>query len=333
MKSLLIKAFYICIWIYCGIAFFDPSDYILGVKLPFFALILFIFLMLNLFDRAVLPEDLLLRVIFIAFMLPAFFLGVFMVRHPGQSLTDGLSLVRGLWAIMLVLPVVAMGVDLRKPMFLCIGIMMLSIIGLQVCSAIDPKLYEKISIFLIDNSVALIGFRNFGELDLVMIFFVTTPLLVIPVPFLIGTIFGQGSAWGWRVGATIFLFLILLASFLSASRAVFFILLAECLTCFLVIVRHRPRLLAGALVTAAVFSLLVLLAIQRTSLLSAEEQSNTVKIAHYKSFLTFIDENPIVLLTGDGLGAQYYSNAPGINREVYQTELTYLDIIRYFGLA
>lgn len=332
MKPFLVKAFGICVWIYCGIAIFDPSDYVLGVKSHFFVLILFLFMILNLFDRAVLPKDLLLRVLSIAFVLPALSLGVFICRHPGQSIADGLSLVRGLWAIMLVLPVVAMGVDLRRPIFLCIGAMMLSIIGLQVCSALDPALYEKVSGFLVDNYVALIGFRNFGELDLVMIFFVTTPLLVIPVPFLTRAIIGPGVAVGRRIGAAVFLSLILLASFFSASRAVFFILLAECLVCFLITIGHRPKLMAGALVMAAIFSLLALLAVQRTSLFSAEEQSNTVKIAHFDSFLTFIDENPIVLLTGDGLGSQYYSNAPNINQEVYQTELTYLDVIRYYGL-
>lgn len=333
MKPLMVKIVTVCIWIYCGIAFFDPSDLVFGAKLPLFALILLIFLMIRLQNSGSLPRDLLVRVFLIAFIIPAFYLGIFLVRHPGQSLIDGLSLAKGLMAIMLVLPVVALRIDLKKPVLLCIGFIILFTIGLQACSSWNPWLFQKISVFLIGNYVALIGSRSFGELDLAMIFFITTPLLVIPVPFLIRAAFGPKNGWRRRSGAISVLFLILLSSFFSASRAVFLILLSEYLVCFLITIKRRPWLLTGGVILSAALSLLALFALPRSSLLSAEEQSNMIKIAHFESFLDYIDENPLVLLTGDGLGASYNSRAPGVNREVYQTELTYLDIIRYSGLA
>jgi len=333
MKKLMVKIVTVCLWIYCCIAYFDPSDLVLGAKLPLFALILLTFLMIRLKSDGALPRDLLVRVSLIALIIPAFYLGIFLVRHPGQSIIEGLSLAKGLLAIMLVLPVVALRIDLKKPVLLCISLMILFIIGLQACSSLNPWLFQKISFFLTGNYVALIGSRSFGELNLAMIFFITTPLLVIPVPFLVGAAFATKGGWWRRSGAFSFLLLILLASFFSASRAVFLVLLAEYLVCFLIAVRHRPGLLAGGVMLSVTFSLLALLALQRSSLLSAEEQSNMIKIAHFESFLDYIDENPVILLTGDGLGASYNSRAPGVSREVYQTELTYLDIIRYSGLA
>jgi len=334
MKSLMTKAVTVCLWLYCGIAFFDPSDMALGAKLPLFSLVLVLFLLVRLNDRKkALPPDLLVRVALISLVIPAFYLVLFLARHPGQEMTGGLSLAKGLLALLLVLPVVALKIDLRKPALFFSGLMILSIIGLQAGSVMEPRLFQKISVFLTGHYMALIGSRSFGEIDLAMIFFVTTPLLVIPVPFLAGAAFGPKQGPVRRALSLVFLLLILLASFFSASRAVFFVLLAEYLACYLIAIRRRTWLFMGGLAMAAAFFLLGLLALQRTALLSAEEQSNTVKIAHYESFLEFIDENPMVLLTGDGLGAAYHTRAPGINQQVYQTELTYLDVIRYFGLA
>jgi hypothetical protein len=328
------KAITVCLWLYCGAAFFDPSDMAVGAKLPLFALALALFLLVRLKDRKkILSPDLLLRVALISLVIPAFYLGLFLARHPGQSMAGGLSLAKGLLALLLVLPVAALKADLRKPVLFFSGLMILSIIGLQACSVLDPGLFQKASLFLTGHYMALIGFRSFGEFDLAMIFFVTTPLLIIPVPFLAGAAFGSNQGPVRRVLSLVFLLLILLASFFSASRAVFFVLLAEYLACCLISIRRRTWLFMGGLAMAAAFFLLGLLVLQRTALLSAEEQSNTVKIAHYESFLEFIDENPMVLLTGDGLGAAYHTRAPGINQEVYQTELTYLDMTRYFGLA
>jgi len=301
--------------------------------MPVFAVALLLSLLLKLLKPAALPRDLLYRVLFLAFAIPAVYLAVFIIRHPGQNLSEPFSLVKGLWAILLILPVAAAEADLKKPALVLVGIMAASIIGLRFLAVSDPALYEKISLFLVDHHVARIGSRHFGEVDVMMIYFATTPLVIIVVPFLMHLIFGKpGRVWP-KFGALLFLGLILAASLFSAARALLVVLLMECLACYLFIHRRRLQLVAGSLALAGIFLVLGLMVVQRTELLSADEQSNSIKIAHFESFLAFINDNPAVLLTGDGLGATYFSHAPEVNQEVYQTELTYLDTVRYFGLA
>lgn len=328
------KAAALCLWLYCGIAFFDPSDMVLGVKLPLFAMAMILYLAARIRGKArALPRDLLAATVMVSLAIPTFYLTVFLVRHPGGDIRGGLALAKGLLALMLVLPSVSLGIDLKKPVLFFCGLMIVSVIGLQAYSAMDGELFRKISGFLTGHNMAMIGSRSFGELDLAMIFFVTTPLLVVTVPFFAGEVLNPGKSLSVRLLSLLFLILVLLASFFSASRAVFLVLLAECLACYLIAVRRRAWLLLGGLTLTAAFILIGSLALQRTGLFSTEEQSNSVKVAHYKSFREYIDQDPAVLLTGDGLGAVYLTRAPGINREVFQTELTYLDMIRYFGLA
>ncbi|MDO9390506.1 MAG: hypothetical protein Q7U71_01895 [bacterium] len=333
MKRMIIASITVLVWIYCGIAFFDPADFILGAKLPVFAMALLLFLLLNTMDRLALPKDLLFRIFLLAFLIPAISLTVFLIRHPGQSLTDSFSLVKGLWAVLLIFPVAAAGVDLRKPVFACIGAMAATILGLRVCLAFNPALYKSITSFLVDYNVARIGSRSFGEIDVVMIFFVTTPLVIISVPFLINLIFGRSNTAWHKFAAVLFLGLILSASFVSAARALTIVLLLECLACFVYLNRRRGVLVAGSLALAAIFLAAGLMMVQKTTLLSSGEQSNSTKIGHFKSFTEYINDHPAVLLTGDGLGATYFSGAPDVGKEVYQTELTYIDMVRYFGLA
>jgi hypothetical protein len=333
MRALLIKIIKACLWLYCGLAFFDPADSILGAKLPVFAAAVLLALGLNRFQTPDLPKELRYRLLFLTLLIPAAGLLVFLIRHPGGDLRPGLSLVKGLWASLLILPAAAAGADLKKPVFLCLGIMAAVIVGLRYCAGWAPALFREISLFLNMQGVALIGSRSFGEIELPMIFFVTIPLAVLAVPFLVNRIFGAGAGRGKRFWAAGYLGLLLLAVYFSAARALSLVLLLECLACFLYVIRRRVLLATGTLVLAAALFLAGLTALLQTQLLSAGEQSNSIKIAHFQSFLELVNDDPVLLLTGDGLGAVYHSRAPGVNQEVYQTELTYVDMVRYFGLA
>jgi hypothetical protein len=332
MKITLTALITMTLWAYCIVAFFDPGDSIARAKMPLFALALLLFLALQRYKPAPLPRDLLYRTFLLALVIPAAGLALFAIRHPGQGLAAGLSLAKGMAALLLILPVAAAEVDLRKPALACVGLMAASIIGLRFCAVSDPALYSKISLFLVDHQVARIGARQFGEVDVMMIYFATTPLVIIAVPFLMRLIFGEKAASLKRAGALIFLAMILAAVLFSAARALTAVLLLECFACFLFLNRRRLMLSAWSLALAGIIGVTGLVLVQRTVLLSSDEQSNSIKISHFQSFTDFIGDHPGVLLTGDGLGAAYYTYALEVNQEVYQTELTYLDTVRYFGL-
>jgi hypothetical protein len=55
-----------------------------------------------------------------------------------------------------------------------------------------------------------------------------------------------------------------------------------------------------------------------------------MKVGHYDSYIKLFMEHPQYLVWGEGLGSQFYSS--GNADFVTQTELTYIDLIRWFGI-
>jgi hypothetical protein len=65
-------------------------------------------------------------------------------------------------------------------------------------------------------------------------------------------------------------------------------------------------------------------------LLGDQEISVGVKIEHQSSIIRLLEEHPLFLLLGQGPGSLYYTT--GVGRYVVQSELSYMEIIRMFGL-
>lgn len=67
-----------------------------------------------------------------------------------------------------------------------------------------------------------------------------------------------------------------------------------------------------------------------TLALESNESSNAVKYGHILSYINLFDTNPEYLLWGQGPGAIFYSE--GFNKWVPQTEWTYLELLRNYGV-
>jgi hypothetical protein len=113
----------------------------------------------------------------------------------------------------------------------------------------------------------------------------------------------------------------------STSRG----LIIGCLmaSAYLVISRMRPsRQIISLCAGAALVIFLAAYLIAETRIFSATDQSNSIKIGHVVSFAEHMNFARFFL--GDGLAATYFS--VGINAVVPQTEITLLDMMRYFGM-
>lgn len=62
-----------------------------------------------------------------------------------------------------------------------------------------------------------------------------------------------------------------------------------------------------------------------------DEVSNAVKYGHITSYISLFEQHPLYLIFGQGPGAYFYSD--GFNKYVLQTEWTYLELLRWFGLC
>ncbi|GEM_PF-3295256 len=332
MKRLAPRAVALFVWLYCLAAVFDPSDSIIGAKRLLFAILMSLFLAELALGNVSVTKSLLIRASAVAFAIPAIWLAVYMHHHPGNGAAEGLALAKALLPALLVFPLAASGVDLRKPLFTSLVLLAAFTAAMAVGSAADPIPQRAIAEYLTAKSAALVGMRFFGRLSMAMIFFVASPLLVLPVPYLVFGLFRRKTPTA-RAGAAAVLALVLGAAFLSASRALFLTMILEMAVCGVWAMRNRYAILAMTVTLALVCALAATLLARKTAVLSLTERSNSVKIGHLRSFISHVAENPSVLLTGDGLGARYYSDAPGVEGEVSQTELTFLDMVRYFGLG
>jgi multisubunit Na+/H+ antiporter MnhB subunit len=121
--------------------------------------------------------------------------------------------------------------------------------------------------------------------------------------------------------------LIVIVAVISTSRA---LILGSLLSAmYLMSSRMPPSRQLVALCFGALLSVgLVMYVTAGTTIFSLDEQSNSVKVGHAVSF--FDQMTSWRMLFGDGLASTYYTL--GFQIRAAQTEVTLLDMIRYFGL-
>ncbi len=173
-----------------------------------------------------------------------------------------------------------------------------------------------------DYTNPLTGTRSFSEDPLFMFRIGPAPFLFVPYClFLVSFLKTR------RIRDLLALILLSVVIVISASRGL--ILGSMLASAYLVVHRMRPSrqvisICAG--VGLGIFIAAYLMA--RTTIFSAADESNSIKIWHVVSFVDHM--NPARLFFGEGLAATYFSI--GNNAVVPQTEITLLDMVRYFGL-
>jgi hypothetical protein len=66
------------------------------------------------------------------------------------------------------------------------------------------------------------------------------------------------------------------------------------------------------------------------SFFDPDEFSNKIKIQHFLSYINQINNGTLNLFIGNGLGSEYFTI--GYDRIITHTEITYLDLLRWYGL-
>jgi hypothetical protein len=101
------------------------------------------------------------------------------------------------------------------------------------------------------------------------------------------------------------------------------------IVCYAVYRNHpRAKMFFYPLLAAGAVLFIILIVALATE---TEEVSNAVKYGHITSYTSLFEQHPLYLIFGQGPGAWFYSD--GFNKYVLQTEWTYLELIRWFGLC
>jgi hypothetical protein len=192
----------------------------------------------------------------------------------------------------------------------------------------NSKLFGILYKFYMDHDATMmIGRRSFLGVALISFFYKSLPVLIIPASILTYKFF-----YGTEKRKLYFLLMILFltALFLGGTRACMLAVLSLILINLLLWLSRsnlgKLIIIPTFIVILFAFSILVFNLISEKN-----ESSNKVKFAHIDSYSDLIIKHPAILLTGQGAGSLFYSK--GINGMLVQTELSYFEIIRMFGLV
>ncbi|PBJ23094.1 hypothetical protein BSF44_27060 [Pseudomonas sp. ACN8] len=253
-----------------------------------------------------------------------FIYGYFLGFLSGADDSLGRQMLFGSVALFLIYFINNFKVDMSRAVKFTGAIFALVMCGLSFLLMVLPSL--PIGRILLDyynaNELGFYGVRNFGGLQMFMLHHRSTPFLLVPL-----SLFFIDFLNLKKIGALFFVIVVSTAIVCSASRALMVMALVSLSVLYFSHKNWSMRLLMIIVAVPLVAFALYFLA-SETSMFSSNEQSNSIKIGHLISFFGIIDWD--MLLFGKGLGAYFFTE--GYGAVVSQTEITWMDAIRFFGL-
>ncbi len=259
-------------------------------------------------------------IVVISIFIYGFFLGFF----NGADNVLGRQMVFGSTALLLIYFINYLKVDMSKAVKITGAVFALIMCGLSFMLMVLPTL--SVGQMMLDyyniNELGFYGVRNFGGLQMFMLHHRSSPFLLVPL-----SLFFIDFLNFKKLSGLFFVSVILAAIVCSASRALMVMALVSLSVIYFSHKNWSMRFLLIIITIPVLGSVLYYLA-NETSMFSSGEQSNSIKIGHLISFFDVIDWE--MLIFGEGLGAYFFTE--GYGEIVSQTEITWMDSIRFVGL-
>ena len=305
---------------------FDPADKILGAKVPVFvALWIATLLRMLLVDGRlhfpVAPTAYVAAFVAIPVLsiVPTYFVG-------GSLPPEGLTLLKGYLLVSLVLVLIVHRVDLVPQLSAVLTVLACFAVGIFVGIQFnDFWVYNALQPLSYDFGLLYLGKRSYGNYELSRIYFVTSPMLVIAVAYY----FDRAMSEADKTRKLLFFAVTaidIVGMFLGGTRNNILIsLLAPAL--LWPFYARRPGI--SALWGLGVMAILALLfASYLRAFFDFSEMGNNIRLTTIQDYVRIFSD-PATLMFGQGLGTYYDWSARG---PFYISELTYMEIIRNFGL-
>jgi len=308
-------------WLLVAVVVVDPADSFFSIKTPLF----FLVMLISLFyfrNISLLKPPFLLILLFVSFIVPVYGVFVFFINDASGNPAHALAMLKAFLFFLIIIPLLLFDSKVDKMLAytpLLIIPVTLSIYSLFIINAgFDPELYSSI----IDSNNIKLAMRDVLGIKLVMIYYLTSPLLLFSVCFFSAKYVTSGGKWN-----IVFIGIIVFAMYLSGARAN--IVMAFVLPS-LIILQARSKSLEHyflKLVSLPIAIIVITLSVMMLS--DSGEISNSIKSLHFSSIINnFTWWGDVVF--GQGLGSEYYSY--GKNEIIFMSELTYVEIFRQLGL-
>lgn len=301
---------------------FDPGDLLLGLKMPLFAICaIMLILDLWLYRQLAIPKNL-LSINGIVLTIPIVSFMIYLIRN-GSIPFNGLDLYKGYVIITLSILLVHFKYSPIVILSSILTVLSCFIILIYFLVLVFPELYNGIYYWGMNYQVFLIGERSYdAEVDSMWsIYFVTSPLLVIPIAYYSDLYHKLKSKY-----VLVLLIINIIAMFLAGTRNNMFVSILLPISLFYYYSRKKLLYIVFG------FSLLFLVVYLNSDLLRAmfslSEPSNETKFGLIDDYLKIFSE-PSTLFLGQGLGSSIFWESRG--KADFVTELTYLEVFRNFG--
>lgn len=196
-------------------------------------------------------------------------------------------------------------------------------LALFVLASSAPLLFAAVAVFTLEKGNAMLGSHSSIGLGIGSVYYKTISVIVFPVAYHLRNLLYRPH----KIISLALLIIFLAAVLCSGSRGtligIFFVIVA--LVC-----QKLKKKFGSKLALAAFLIMLALPAGYFVSFFHPDESSNAAKIGHIRSYAIEFNEHPTYLLWGQGADTEFYTQ--GFQTKTALTELTYLDLIRWFGL-
>lgn len=304
----------------------DPADAIMGLKLPLFALVVCVWLVEKAIFRSVAIRQNTVIFLFAFIIIPVLGLLIALMQGNLDNTEFAVGYLKSISILSLLLVLDDMEIDIFKVLIHTSIILPILTIFVYITFVVDPDYFNQVffTYFTEETGTASFSLRNYYGFDLAMFFFKSSPLLVFPVGYCAYKMMNSRHWLKYLLLTIIFLFTL----FLSGTRANMLAgLLIFLILVFANLVRRKNK--APLFFASAVLLYLAGVFIYNASF-ADKDISQQIKSEHVTSYIDLFVRSPQYLLWGQGLGSEFYSKGFGFYTPL--SELTYVDIIRMFGI-
>jgi hypothetical protein len=303
---------------------FDPADLAFGLKLPLYAMcwVTGVIYCVTRKERTTIPLELVLYGL-LMIVIPLLSIWNYYIVD-GREPYEGFPLLKAYLFISMAVLLYVTGTNLLKYLSLALTLLAVTIVTCSIVLLNVPSLFLPAYLFGDQYKIFSATYRDYGGLVMFQMYFVTSPMLAISAAYYFDRAHSsRGRRRWWYAGLT----LLSLAGLVVAGTRnnIAAAILLPLALIFLYARRKGPVAITIGTVSGIA---IVLLSKQLGILLNPTEVSNETKLTMFGDYLAGF-ANPIALVFGKGLGAYQQWTGRGY---YYITELTYLEIIRNFGL-
>lgn len=310
--------------------FVDPPNNIFHIKYLLFVSIFGLWLCKIYMNGLYVNKPLVFITIFISILLPVYGLSIGIINSVlNSNELNAILYFNSFFFFLLAIVAFDLRLDLTKIfVYTSLSLVLLTLITYLIL-IFDTNQYLNLYRYLVINKkVAIFTLRIFGGIPVMQLFYKAVPVLVISLSYFLFKLFKQNSHYKF-LDITISLG-IGITLILSGTRANIIAVILVTISYLYWFLYNKSK--RGFLFFNIILIICLIIAIPYifNIFFDPNETSNSVKLGHTQSYMEIFNKYPFQFLFGEGFGSEFFSK--GVNNYVQVTELTYLEIIRVFGI-